>query len=192
MKSRLMFLPSLERVFYIFHIHMKPFEIQQLHCYNFLCSFNVVVGHLETIYSTILINILIYKTKSNISNKMYMIICLANMGYNTLLSYCFTIDISYFLPTYEETKKRLLNLRSNIKYNMLYVFFSSYVVKNERKESKTSNTFGLMLEASIVNFFKSPMSSSTRDSKEGFKCISSLALKLMVMAYLGHLIITNV
>jgi hypothetical protein len=36
------------------------------------------------------------------------------------------------------------------------------------------------------------MSSSTRDSKEGFKCISSLALKLMVMAYLGHLIITNV
>jgi hypothetical protein len=114
------------------------------------------------------------------------------MGYNTLLSYCSTIDISYFLPTYEETKKRLLNLRSNIKYNMLYVFFSSYVIKNERKESKTPNTFGLMLEASVVNFLKSPMSSSTRDSKEGFKCISSLALKLMVMAYLGHLIITNV
>ncbi len=145
-----MFLSELERVFYIFHIHMKPFEIQQLHCYNFLCSFNVIVGHLETIYSTILINILMYKTRSNISNKIYMIVCLTNMGYDTLLSYCSTIDIIYFLPTYEETKKRLLNLWSNIKYNMLYVFFSLYVVKNERKESKTSNTFVLMLEAKVV------------------------------------------
>jgi len=104
------------------------------------------------------------------------------MGYNILLSYCSTIDISYFLPTYEETKERLLNLRSNIKYNMLYVFFSSYVVKNERKESKTSTTFGLMLEAKVVNSKENPTSSFMRDSKEGFKCISSLALKLMVMA----------
>jgi len=39
-----------------------------------------------------------------------------------------------------------------------------------------------MLDTKVVNFKESPMSSSMRDSKEGFKCISSLALKLMVMA----------
>jgi hypothetical protein len=45
-----MFLPTLERFFYIFHIHMKPLKIQQLPYYNFLCSFNVVVNQLENIY----------------------------------------------------------------------------------------------------------------------------------------------
>jgi hypothetical protein len=34
-----------------------------------------------------------------------------------------------------------------------------------------------MLEARVVNFKENPMSSSMRDSKEGFKCISSLAFK---------------
>jgi hypothetical protein len=47
---------------------MKPPEIQQLPCYNFLYNFNTVVTHVENIYYTILINILIYRTKSNISN----------------------------------------------------------------------------------------------------------------------------
>jgi hypothetical protein len=28
---------------------MKPSKIQQLPCYNFLYSFNIVVGHLENI-----------------------------------------------------------------------------------------------------------------------------------------------
>jgi len=40
---------------------------------------------------------------------------------------------------------------------MLCAFFSSYVLKNERKESKTPNTFDLMLEAKVVNFIKSPI-----------------------------------
>jgi hypothetical protein len=52
--------------------------------------------------------------------------------------------------------------------------FSSYVLKNQRKESKTPNTFDLMLEARVANSKKNLMSSSMRDSKEGFKCISSL------------------
>jgi hypothetical protein len=39
-----------------------------------------------------------------------------------------------------------------------------------------------MLKAIVANSIESFMSSSMRDSKEGFKCISSLALKLIVMA----------
>jgi hypothetical protein len=64
---------------------------------------------------------------------------------------------------------------------MLCVFFSSYVFKNEKKASKTPNTFDLMLEAKVVNFKKSPILSSMKDSKEGLKCISSLALELIVI-----------
>jgi hypothetical protein len=87
------------------------------------------------------------------------------MGYIVFLSYCSTIDIPRHLPTYEETKRRLLNLGSNIKNNILFVFFFSYVLQNERKESKTPNTFNLMLETKVVNSKESPMSSSMKDSK---------------------------
>jgi hypothetical protein len=92
------------------------------------------------------------------------------MGYNTFLSYS-TTNIPCYLPKSEETRQKLLNIRSSIKDNMLYVFFSSYVLKNERKEFKTPNTFNLMLEAKVVNFNETLMSSSMKDSKEGFKCI---------------------
>jgi hypothetical protein len=37
---------------------------------------------------------------------------------------------------------------------MLCAFFSSYALKNERKESKTSNTSNIMLEAKVVNLKK--------------------------------------
>jgi hypothetical protein len=76
-----------------------------------------------------------------------------------------------------------LNIRSSIKNNILCVFFFSYVFKTKKsKESKTLNNYDLMLEAIVANLKKSLVSSSTRNSKEGFKCISSLALKLSVMA----------
>jgi hypothetical protein len=87
------------------------------------------------------------------------------MGYNTLLSYYSIIDILCSLPTYEEIRQRFLNLRSNIKDNMLCAFFSSYVLKNERKKYKTPNTFDLMLEARVVNFIENSILSSMRDSK---------------------------
>jgi hypothetical protein len=38
-----------------------------------------------------------------------------------------------------------------------------------------------MLKAKVVNFKKTLVSSSMRDSKGGFKCTSSLALEFMVM-----------
>jgi hypothetical protein len=37
-----------------------------------------------------------------------------------------------------------------IKANMLCVFFSSYVFMDERKESKTPNTFDLMMKANLL------------------------------------------
>jgi hypothetical protein len=49
---------------------------------------------------------------------------------------------------------------------MLCVFFSSYVFKNERKESKTLNTFDLMLKAKVINF------------KENFNIIIHEGLKI--------------
>jgi hypothetical protein len=60
-------------------------------------------------------------------------------------------------------------------------FFSLYVLKNERKESKTQNNSDLMLETRVVNPKNTPMSSSMRDSKKCLKCIVSLALEFMVM-----------
>jgi len=74
-----------------------------------------------------------------------------------------------------------LNLGLSIKDKKLCVFFSSYVFNNERKESKTPNIFDLMLKAIVANFKESLVSSSMKDSKEGFKCISSLDLELMLM-----------
>jgi hypothetical protein len=65
---------------------------------------------------------------------------------------------------------------------MLCIFFPSYVLKNERKKSKTPNISDLMLEARVVSSLKNPMLSFMRDSNEGPKYISSLDLKLMVMA----------
>jgi hypothetical protein len=49
------------------------------------------------------------------------------------------------------------------------------------KESKTLNNYDLILKAIVANFKESLMPSSMKDSKEGLKCISSLALKLIVM-----------
>jgi hypothetical protein len=97
------------------------------------------------------------------------------MGYNAFLSYYSTIDTPCFLLTYEETRQKFLNLGSSIKDRRLCVFFSSYVFNNEKKESKTPNTFDLMLKVKVVTSKESPMSSSMKDSKKGLKCISSLA-----------------
>jgi len=58
------------------------------------------------------------------------------MGYKALLSYSYTINTPCSLPTYEETRQRLLNLGLNIKANMLCAFFLSYVFINERRNPK--------------------------------------------------------
>jgi hypothetical protein len=89
------------------------------------------------------------------------------MGYKVFLSYSSTIDTPYSLPTYEETRRRFLNLGTCIKANMLCAFSSSYVFINKRKESKTPNTYDLMLEAKLVNLKKIPKSTSIRNSKKG-------------------------
>ncbi len=49
-------------------------------------------------------------------------------------------------PTSEDTKQRFFNCGSNINKNMLWVFISSYLYKNDRKESSTPQTSFLMLE----------------------------------------------
>jgi hypothetical protein len=89
----------------------------------------------------------------------------------------------------KETKTFELRLKHQRQHVMCILLF---ICLQERKESKTPNTFDLMLEARVANFSKSPISSSMKDSNKGFKCISSLALELMVMVEFGHLIITNV
>jgi hypothetical protein len=64
-------------------------------------------------------------------------------------------------PIKEDIKQRLLNLGSNIKDNILWVFFS-YFLKNEKKESNTIQTFFLMLEAKQINSKATIESSSIR------------------------------
>jgi hypothetical protein len=106
------------------------------------------------------------------------------MGYKALLSYSYTIDTSYCLPTYEKTRQKFLNLGSSIKTNMLHVFFSSYVLINERKESKTPNTSNLMLEARPLNSKRNSQVIIHINSKESFTLTSSLALELIIIVKL--------
>jgi hypothetical protein len=54
---------------------------------------------------------------------------------------------------------------------------------DERKESKTSNTYNLMLEARLANSKDISESSSIKNSKEGFALISSLALDIMIVEF---------
>jgi hypothetical protein len=75
---------------------------------------------------------------------------------------------------------KILELRVKHQRLLLCVFFSSHILKNERKESKILNTFDLMLKAKVANSKK--IQSFMRDSKKGLKYISSLVLKFMVMA----------
>jgi hypothetical protein len=67
-------------------------------------------------------------------------------------------------------RQRLLNLTSNIKDNMLWAFFSSYLLWRERKKSKTSQTSLLMLETKFKDNSKAiPKSSSIKLTKvDGF------------------------
>jgi hypothetical protein len=56
-----------------------------------------------------------------------------------------------FSTNKKNIKQMFLNLRSSIKDNMLWVFFSSYFFLKERKESKTPQTFLLKLDANKDN-----------------------------------------
>jgi hypothetical protein len=50
-----------------------------------------------------------------------------------------TIKTAWSRPIKEETNLKLLNLGSNIRDSMLWVFFSPYFVRNERQLYKTSH-----------------------------------------------------
>jgi len=73
------------------------------------------------------------------------------MGYKDLISYSSTIATPCSLPINEDTRLRLLNLGCNIKENILWAFFSSIFFKKERKDSNTTQTSFLMLDAKKVN-----------------------------------------
>ncbi len=74
-----------------------------------------------------------------------------NMGYKGFLSYSSTIATLCFLPMNEDTRRRLFNLGSKIFKNMLWVSFSSNFLKKERKNSSTTQTSFLRLDAKEVN-----------------------------------------
>jgi hypothetical protein len=58
------------------------------------------------------------------------------------------METTHSPQTKDETNLRPLNVRSNIRDNMLCVLFLSYFFKNERKPSKMPHTSLLMLDAS--------------------------------------------
>ncbi len=67
---------------------------------------------------------------------------------------------------------KFLNLGSKIKKTMLCVFFSSYVLRNERKESSTTQTSFLMLQAKRANSSARLGLSSIKLSKEAKGALS--------------------
>ncbi len=60
----------------------------------------------------------------------------------------------------KDIKLRFLNLRSNIKINILCDFFSSNFFKKENKLSRSPQTSFLMLEAKQINSSATTKSSS--------------------------------
>ncbi len=79
----------------------------------------------------------------------------------------------------EDINRRLLNLGSNIKANILCVFLSLNFFEKERKLFKTPQTSFLMLKAKQINSSATSKSSSIRVWKDGAFFGSSLNFKLM-------------
>jgi hypothetical protein len=75
----------------------------------------------------------------------------------------------------ENIKHKFLNLRSNIKDNMLWAFFFSDFI--QEKKSKTSQTYFLILKAKRLNSKVTMDSSSIKLSKEIEISISFLNFK---------------
>ncbi len=105
-----------------------------------------------------------------------------NIGYNDIISYCSTVATPWSRPMKEDTKRRLLNLGSNIRANVLCVFLSSNFLKKERKLFRTPQTFFLMLEAKQIHSSATPNLFSIKVWKDGAFSSSSLNFKLMEMA----------
>jgi hypothetical protein len=91
------------------------------------------------------------------------------------------MEIARFWPIRNETNLRLLNLRFNIKDNMLCVLFSSHIFENERKPSKTPHTSLLMLDANNHNSWATIESSSIKSNKLSEILYSSLSFRLIVI-----------
>jgi hypothetical protein len=80
------------------------------------------------------------------------------MGYKDLLSYSSTIVTPCSLPINENTKQTFLNLESNIKGKNIMGFSFLQNFSRKKKDSNTTQTSFLMLDAKEVN------SSTTIDS----------------------------
>ncbi len=102
-----------------------------------------------------------------------------NMRYKDLLSYSSTIETPCSLPINEDTKQKLLNLRSNIKESILWVFFFSNFLNKERKNSNTTQISFLMLDAKEINTSTIIDSSSIKFCKKGRTLGASLSFKTM-------------
>jgi hypothetical protein len=97
------------------------------------------------------------------------------------------METTCFQPIKDKTDLKLLNLRSNIKENMLCALFPSYFLKNERKPSKAPHTSLLMLNESNDNSWATTKSSSIKsyklneipDLKKKFKLIVIVTFKAL-------------
>jgi hypothetical protein len=96
------------------------------------------------------------------------------MGYKDLLSH-------FSLPTNEDTRQRLLDLGSNIKENILWAFFSPIVFKKKRKDSNTTQTSFLILNAKEINSTTTIDSSSIKFCRHGITSGAFLTFKTMDM-----------
>jgi hypothetical protein len=79
----------------------------------------------------------------------------------------------------EDTRQKLLNLGSNIKESTLWALFFSKFLKKERKDSSTTQTSFLMLEAKEVDSSTIIDSPSIKFYKDGKILRTSLSFKIM-------------
>ncbi len=127
-------------------------ENQKLIIDQYYCWLICVDCHLKNIQTPLLLNLLVNNTPFIFNQWMQMIITFKNHTWSKdFLSYSWTIVLLCPRPINEDTRWRVLNLRSNIKGSILWAFLSSYFFKNERKKSKTWTTSFFMLEAKHDN-----------------------------------------
>jgi hypothetical protein len=132
--------PPLKRTFNLFNIHMIMSKRQQLPCWQVLSlahySAIVVVSNMSKLLSTSMFC-------STISNSIRGCKCwwhFKNIRKKDVMSYSWTIENSYSWPIKNETNLRFLNLGSNIRDNMLCVFFA-YFFKENRKWRRIKTFF---------------------------------------------------
>ncbi len=137
---------------------------QQLHVDEFFHEVAIASSHFK--YVQVVITSMFCSTISNSIRGCKCWWHFKNIRKKDLMSYSWTIETLYSWPIYNETNLRFLNLGSNIRNNMLCVFFCISLPPHKR----TTQIPFFIFEANKVNSLTIPKSSSIILLKLGGCC----------------------